>query len=170
VVANYGTNNIGIFLGNNNGTFGTIMTYSTGAGSCPVAVTVSDLNSDNKSDVIVVNSETNNIYILLGKGDGTFASAIIYSTGFRSLPYGVTIGDFNNDHILDIIVVNAGTSDVLLLQGYGNGTFGNETSYALGYMADPYAVAVGDFSNDGLLDIAVADYGQDYIEILLRSC
>ena len=40
----------------------------------------------------------------------------------------------------------------------------------MAYNSDPYAVAVGDFNNDGWLDIAVANYGEDDIEILLKSC
>ena len=94
-VANYGTNNLGIFLGYGNGSFASMVIYSMGDNSRPVAVTVADLNYDNQSDVVVVNSEGNNVYILLGYGNGSFAIVSIISTGFRSLPYGVTIGDFN---------------------------------------------------------------------------
>ena len=35
---------------------------------------------------------------------------MIYSTGFGSRPYGVTIGDYNNNYELDIIIVTAGTN------------------------------------------------------------
>ncbi|CAF0825095.1 unnamed protein product [Adineta steineri] len=87
-----------------------------------------------------------------------------------SNPHGITIGDFNNDHILDIIAVTAGTNQVILAQGYGNGTFGNETSYTTGYNFNPYAVAVGYFNGDNWLDIAIAIYQGDHIEILLKTC
>ena len=170
VVANYGTSNIGIFLGFGDGSFTTMSTYSMQDNCRPVAVTTADLNQDNQTDIIVVNSESNNIYIFFGYGNGSFYIKTIYSTGFGSRPHGIATGDFNNDDILDIVVVTAGTNKVLLVQGFGNGTFGNETSYALGYNFDPYAVAIGDFNDDDWLDIAVANYGGDYVEILLKIC
>jgi hypothetical protein len=161
---------LGIFLGFGNVSFAIMVTYSMGDNSCPVAVAVADLNYDNKSDVIVVNSEGNNVYILLGYGNGSFSIVSIISTGFRSNPSGVTIGELNNDNILDIIIVTAGTSSIILAQGYGNGTFGNETTIEMGYNFNIHAVALGDFSGDGLIDITIANYGEDYVDVLLQSC
>ena len=40
----------------------------------------------------------------------------------------------------------------------------------MGYNFDPYAVAVGDFNGDGWIDIAIANYGGDYVDILLQTC
>ncbi|CAF1311483.1 unnamed protein product [Adineta steineri] len=170
VVANYGTNNIGILMGFGNGSLAKIVTYSTGDGSGPVAVAVGDLNQDNKSDIIVANSQSDNIYLFFGLGNGTFSPITIYSTGLGSGPYAITVADLDNDQIFDIIVIAAKINSVLVLQGYGNGTFGNQTSYVMGYNYDPYAVAIGDFNGDHWLDIAVANYGGDDIEILLKTC
>jgi hypothetical protein len=170
VVANYGTNSIGILFGYGNGTFATIEIYSMEDNAHPTAVAVADLNNDNQSDIVVCNSESNNIYVYLGYGNGSISLVSIYSTGFRSRPYGVTIGDFDNDHILDIITSTAGTSTVILFHGYGNGFFVDVKSFIMGYRFDPYAVAVADFNNDGWLDIAVANYGGDYVEVLLQTC
>ncbi|CAF1190976.1 unnamed protein product [Adineta steineri] len=170
VVANYGTNNIGIFFGFGNGTLSTIVLYSMENNAHPTAVAIADLNHDNNSDIAVVNSGSNNIYIFLGSVNGIFSLVTIYSTGLNSYPYGITIADFNNDNILDIIAAVAGANEVILVQGYGNGTFGNATSYTMGYNFRPNAVAVGYFNGDNWLDIAVANYGADYIEILLKTC
>ena len=170
VVANYGTNNIGIFHGDSNGIFASMEIYQMEDNARPTAVAVADLNNDNHTDIVVVNSEANNIYIYLGYGNGSFYIITIYSTGFRSRPYGVSIGDVNNDHILDIVAVTSGTSQVLVFQGSGNGTFKAEKTFILGYNFNPYAVAVADFNKDGWLDVAVANYGGDYVEILLQTC
>jgi hypothetical protein len=170
VVANYGTNNIGIFLGHGDGTFASMVPYSIGDNSHPIAVTVGDLNNDNRSDIAVANFQTNNVYILFGYGDGSFSIVSIYPTGTHSSPVGIAITDFNNDSRWDIIIITSGTSSVLLVQGYGNGTFGNETSYALGYNFDPRGIAVGDLDGDNWTDIAVANYGGDFVEILLQTC
>ena len=170
VVANYGTDNVGILLGYGNGSFDHMVVYTTGIGSAPYCVAVGDLSNDNQSDILVSNSETNNLAILLGHGDGTFGSMTTYSTGVRSRPYTVVISDFNNDHILDVVVANSGTNSLLFLYGTGNGTFGNEELYPLGYGYRPYSIAVQDLNEDDWMDIVIAFYGTDNVEILLKMC
>src|SRR5205823_3792005 len=64
--------------------------------------------------------------------------------------------DFNGDGSLDLVVTNharPGTVSVLL--GNGDGTFQARQSYRAG--DNPLSVAVGDFSGDGIADLAVAN-------------
>jgi hypothetical protein len=63
-------------------------------------------NRDNIQDLIVANSVTNNIGILLGYGDGYFENQKTYSTGNNSHPEDVSVGDFNEDNRLDFISTN----------------------------------------------------------------
>jgi hypothetical protein len=170
VVANYGTDNIGIFLAYSNESFGAIILYSTEDDSAPYCLAVADLNNDHRLDIVVTTSETNNIFIFLGYGNGTFTIGAIYSTGVRSCPYTVVLGDLDNDKILDIVVANSDTSNIYLLYGYGNGTFGNKQSYALGYGYHPYSVAVKDLNQDGWMDIVIACYDTDHVEVLIKVC
>jgi hypothetical protein len=170
IIANYGTDNVGILLGYGNKTFKTMKKSSTGLGSAPSSVAVANLNNDTHLDIIVSNSQTDNIAILFGYGNGTFATATTYSTGTRSQPYTVVIGDFNNDNISDIAVANSGTNNILLLYGRGDGTFGNETSYSLGYDYLPYSIAVKDLNQDNRTDIAIACYNTDHAETLIKMC
>ena len=66
VVANYDTNNIGLFLGYGNGTFHEQKIISLGP-SHPLFVTTGDLaTTDNRMDIAIVNNGTNTISILLG--------------------------------------------------------------------------------------------------------
>ncbi len=65
IVANYGTNNVGVLLNSGTGTFTAPTTYSTGTGSYPYSVVVVDVNSDSKPDIIVANQGTNNVGVLL---------------------------------------------------------------------------------------------------------
>src|SRR5256885_667338 len=80
VIANYGTNSIGILLGFGNGSFQDQTTYSTGYDSIPYSLAVADFNKDNQLDIAVANYGTDNIGILLGYSNGTFASQITYTT------------------------------------------------------------------------------------------
>ncbi|CAF1136656.1 unnamed protein product [Adineta ricciae] len=65
IVANYGTNNIGVFLGNGHGNFKIQRIYPTGYGSYPHHITIADFNSDGRLDVISANSGKNSAGILL---------------------------------------------------------------------------------------------------------
>ena len=169
VVANYGTNNIGILFGYRHGNFQDIQIYSTGNDSGPYFVAVAYLNNDTYLDIVVTNSKTDNIAIFFNDGDGNFHSGRTYSTGIGSRPYTVTISDFNKDNISDIVVANSGTNNVLVLYGYGNGTFGNQTSYPFGYEYRPYSTAARPNEN-GWIDIVIACFGTDRVETLTKMC
>lgn len=161
VVANYGTDTIGILLADEISYFSSLTIYSTGNHSQPCAVVIGDVNDDNYLDIIAANSGTNDITIFHGYGNGSFVAIKSYSTGTSSRPYSMAVSDFNNDKQMDIVIANSGTNNILLLFGFGNGTFGNESSYSMSYNSDPYSLAVGDFNNDSWMDIAVANYGAD---------
>ena len=60
----YDSGQVGVFLGNGDGTFAPATTYSTG-GSSPCFVTVTDLNGDGKSDLVVTNRDSGTIGVLL---------------------------------------------------------------------------------------------------------
>ncbi|CAF1482548.1 unnamed protein product [Rotaria sordida] len=143
----------------NPGSFQNQMKYSTGSrkrSDSPKSrsVAVGDFNNDTRLDIVVVNSGSNNVSVLLGYGNGSFQNQMTYSTG--SYPQSVAVGDFNNDTRLDIVVANSNSPDVSVLLGYGNGSFQNQMTYSTGNW--PQSVAVGDFNNDTRLDIVVSNY------------
>ncbi|CAF0742600.1 unnamed protein product [Adineta steineri] len=167
VVANSGSNNIGIFLGYGNATFSSQTTYSTGNSSQPYAVAIADFNNDKRLDIVVANYGTNNLGIFYGNNDGTFLSQQTMSTGPFSLPRYVVVGDFNNDSRWDIAVINYGPDSLGIFLGYDNGTFSNQTTYFTGLGAGPYSAAVGDLNNDGIQDIIVTVYYSRAVAIFL---
>ncbi|CAF0990441.1 unnamed protein product [Adineta steineri] len=170
IVANYGSDNIGILFGLGNAIFSSMITYSTGINSAPYSLAITDFNHDNHSDIVVTNSETNNFAIFHSYSNGTFALTALYSTDTRSRPYTVTVGDLNNDNYLDIIIANSGTSNIFVLYGYANGAFGNETSYPLGYQSLPYSIALTDLNQDGRMDMVIASYGTNSVDTLVKMC
>jgi hypothetical protein len=104
--ANFLGNNTSVLLGNGDGTFGQQKSFSTGSGSLPYSIYYGDFNRDNIQDIIVANSGTNNVGILLGYGNGNFRDQTTYSTGSDSNPVDVTVGDYNGDNRLDFISAN----------------------------------------------------------------
>lgn len=167
-VVNSSTSTVSIFLGYGNLSFANQITFSTG--SSPQSIVIGHFNNDTRLDIVVANSGDDNVWIFLGYGNGTFAKQISYSTGSNSQPCPVAVGDFNNDSLLDIIVANYETSKVLVLLGYGDGTFQVLKEFSIGYRTLPFSVVVGDFNNDTKLDFAVANYGTDNLQIFLQTC
>ena len=134
-VVNRQSTNIGILLGTAAGTFAPVVTYSSGS-SQPTGITTGDFNGDGKADLAVANAftpEPNSarISILLGMGNGTFASAVTYSPGGNG-PRGITTADFNGDGKADLAVANFGSNTVGILLGTGNGTFAPAVTYGSG--------------------------------------
>jgi hypothetical protein len=159
VGTDYGT--FSVLLGNGSGGFNPpiVSTSTTSLGEMWTA----DVNHDGKLDIVAVSlsNSASNVAVLLGNGDGTFQPEVDYA-----VPEGlsaIAVGDFNGDGILDLASVSGfqgGGLKVLppgtlsYLFGKGDGTFAPAVNYLAPMVAD--AIAVGDFNNDGLLDVATA--------------
>ncbi|CAF5040037.1 unnamed protein product, partial [Rotaria sp. Silwood1] len=167
-VANTGTNDIGIFLAYENGTFASQTTYSTSKGSKPISVTCGDINNDNITDIVVANSGTRTIGILIGYRNGTFSEqAIIATTTW--IPRSVAVGDFNNDNQLDIFLAVSYfiVARIIIYRGYDKGTFVMHESYPARFSTGSYPFVVADINNDNRLDIIVANYLDYSIGLIL---
>ena len=182
VVANFGTNNIIVLFGKGDGSFSDqtpiqtsptrplyVVVVDFNNDTC-LDVVVDDFNQDQYLDIAVVNSDTNNIGIFLGFGDGTFSSMIASSTGDFSSPVSLSVGHFDNDTNLDIAVANFGINNVCILFGYGNGRFRNVVCRTSGYDSRPFAVASGDVNGDNKADIVIVNHGSSTVEILTKFC
>ncbi len=159
-----------IYLGNGDGTFQALATYTVGQDSSqgPGSIVVADFNGDGKPDLATSNGwGSNSVSILLGNGDGTFQTQVQYPTG--SEPYALATADINGDGKPDLVVANSdpAVNTVSVLLGNGDGTFKTEVEYPTGVGAN--SVAVGDFNGDKKLDLAVADYNSNTVSILLGN-
>ncbi len=124
-------------------------------GGPPYLVAAGDFNHDGANDLAVTCVEAlcgGGIQVLMGKGDGTFSSATIYP--IPNCPEdGLAIADLNGDGKLDIVVSEYVGYAVAVLLGNGDGTFQPIISSPAPFGGQ--AVRVGDFNNDGILDLAL---------------
>src|SRR5438552_990220 len=147
--------NVGVLLGNGDGTFQAPLTLASG-GAVPLSVAVGDFNGDGVDDLAIANNHGGPISILLGNGDGTFRTAASFGAGAR--PSFVAVGDFNRDGVKDLAIVNQGsrpgTGSVSVMLGNGDGTF--RVGSSLFPLNFPQSVAIADFNGDGIEDLAVS--------------
>lgn len=119
-----------------------------------------DFNNDGKLDVIAAVGNT--VYVLLGNGDGTFASGRGSSAPAGTTVTGIQIADVNGDGKLDIIVTGSkgsSTSFTATMLGSGDGYFQApvETDFAgLHFPSGPSTMVLADLNGDGVLDLAYA--------------
>jgi hypothetical protein len=122
-VASDGSTNVSILLGDGTGNFTAAATSPEAAGTNPISVVASDLNSDGKRDLAVANGGSNNVSILLGDGTGNFTAAGTSPEAAGTTPFSVAASDLNSDGRPDLAVANIGSDDVTILLGDGTGNF-----------------------------------------------
>jgi hypothetical protein len=162
--------NVYILLGDGRGGFaGAGMPIPVG--NSPKAIVVGNFNPDSYLDLAVVNEGSNNISVLLGRGDGQFDTAGTFGIGAGGrAPQALVAGDFNNDRILDLAVTRdamIGNGSIAILHGDGAGNFTLARTVPVGI--GPIALAAADFNGDGHLDLAVVNSGEasDHLWILM---
>src|SRR5262249_6270889 len=139
-------------------------------GSQPVALVTADFNDDGRLDLAAANEATNDVSLLLGQGDGTFADQVTFAVG--SSPRALVSGDFNGDGRPDLATANYASGNVaVLLKEKPAGApvlrFADAASFAAGVR--PRVLLTGDFNGDGLLDLATANYGSGDVSVLLNQ-
>lgn len=145
------TTNIGVLLGNGDGTFQPIRNYPAG-GTFTAGAALADLRNNGLLDVVVSNPNENTISVLFGNGDGTFQSPVTYAA--ETSPNWNQLADFNQDGYVDIANANAGSGFFNFEEflNRGDGTFSSFTEYGTGNL--PQALVSADFNGDGKLDVA----------------
>ncbi|MDE3104634.1 MAG: Ig-like domain repeat protein [Acidobacteriota bacterium] len=141
-------------LGNGDGTFAAPTKVASNVGEF---LTVGDTNADGLFDIvsttIMYSSHiANNLWVLLGKGNGTFQTPVSYISDIPSDPH---LADVNGDGKADIIA--GGSTGALVYLGNGDGTLQPYNEPTIGGFSLTYAVNAGDYNNDGNADLIGTD-------------
>src|SRR6266436_2773052 len=149
-------------------TFGNTFTTSSGVASLA-------------PDLVIANSTSNNVTILLGNGDGTFqeATGSPYTVGKN--PSSVLVADFNGDGNSDFAVANKDDNTISIFKGDGKGGFTEfpGSPFALTNTSTisekgPIAMVTANFrattnksNNSPEVDLAVVNQSTNNVSILL---
>jgi Ca2+-binding RTX toxin-like protein len=144
------------------------------AGDRPYSVAIADFNKDGNLDVAVANTGDKTVSILLGDGAGSFNLFGSFSVGSTWNPVSIAVLDLNGDGNLDLASANvnllnipANNSDVSIIFGDGTGSFSTNPNYPNYDVSGLSAIALGDFNNDGKLDLAAGTITSPIVSILL---
>jgi len=142
----------------------TIKGWSDGTGG----VDVSDVNNDGHLDFMIIDyvesAGTNDIYLYVGSGDGSFTHSKVITNANSNGTLGLAIADFNEDGYQDVVVGQddgGDTGQAWLFTGDGTGNFGERTeAYDISPEVENGENNRGsghfdayDFDNDGHFDI-----------------
>src|SRR5262249_11726080 len=143
--------------------------------SLPSTLLAADVDGDGTTDLLALNHDDNSVDVLLGNGNGNFQTPQREAVGLQ--PSALAVADFNGDGVPDLVTIDGGdptsgssanTIDTLtVVLGNGDGTFRSPSRFAVG--TAPRGSTTADFTNTGVLDLAVADQGSGGVSILLGN-
>ena len=76
----------------------------------PASVAIGDLDQNGFSDLVVANSVSDDVSVLLGNGDGTLSEAASYGAGEG--PRSLAVGDLDGDGNVDLVTANGDSDSV----------------------------------------------------------
>ena len=129
----------------------------------------STFDNSGKPEIAVLNVTTQNIGIFQASADTTFDGTFTELSGSPVAtgadPVAFAAGDLNADGFADFAVVNQSLNEVTILLNDGTSVFTAAVGSPLATASTPAGVAIADFTNDGVGDIAVTNNGSSTLGI-----
>lgn len=169
ITVNRSSNNLGVALGNGDGTFGAVGNVNTSmmGGARPTGLALGDMNKDGFLDAIACNEGLNSVSVLLNNQTGVFSRNNEYSVG--STPQAVVGADLNGDMIFDALTANAGGNNASLLYGAAASAFTTPATMLTpgGAAQSPSSLALIDLNKDNKPDLVLVNQMTSNVSVFL---
>jgi len=172
-VTGWNSSSLAVLLGNGDGTFQPEVDTPIGVNPADGTIVAADLKgSGYPGDLALCGSGQLNV--LLGKGNGTFQTAQVYypNGNFSENVAGLVVGDLNGDGIPDLAMTwyqsDTDVGKIAVFYGKAGGTF-TATPVNINVGEEPVWVALGDFDQDGSLDLVAANARDNTLGVVLGS-
>jgi hypothetical protein len=165
LVANAGSNDVSVLLGQGRGASWTLIPgprIKTQGG--PDALAVGSLTGTGTPDLFVANGQANTVEQFQGAGYGFFKQTptAVYPVG--QAPSALFLGNFSGLG-LGLATLNSGSNDGTLISGLRSGNPETQTFQTGG--EQPTAGFAGDFTASGFTDLVVGNTGNGHLALLL---
>lgn len=172
-IATVSSAGLSVLLGDGRGGFRKVAGSPIAAGPSPHLVAAGDLNGDHKLDLAATSHDSNDVYVLLGAGDGSFRTApgspVAAFANVKPHNHGLALADVNGDGRLDITAGHQGTGHIAVLLADGRGSFAPAPGSPISVGRTPYPHALADLNNDGRLDLVVPDVVGNALTVMLGN-
>lgn len=177
ITSNQGSNDVSVFLGDGERNFSEVLTGPYPVGDRPTSLFMADLNKDGIPDIITANENSDDVSVLLGRGNGYFFTTQKDRLGFIPLPReypfwaeeyptDVVVGDLNDDDLPDIITANDGANSISIFLMDSNGDLPSFPAN-INVGANPTRVVLADVDGDTVPDILTVNRGSNDVSVLL---
>lgn len=169
IVANNEDGTVSVLLGDGKGHFDPAAGSPVTCGRSPSDIAVADMNRDGNPDLVIANTGTPYLTILLGNGKGGFVPSPHSPFATVSYPHvhGVVAADFMGNGRPAVITDSWGHDQILMLLGDGNGNLILPgTLFHTGKR--PYErLRSADLNGDGRPDVVTTDMDSNAVTVLL---
>ncbi len=148
VIACGGSNQLRVYPGNGNGTFGGGGAVIGTVSEC-YSLIPADLDNDGDMDLLATSYNNDQVVVFLNGGAGAFGAGVTVSVGDG--PGVISVGDLDADGDLDFVTANFLGAVVSVRLNNGSGGFVGAANVPTGNFTA--GVALGDVDDDGDLDL-----------------
>jgi hypothetical protein len=136
-------------------------------GQLPEALAITDLNNDQKMDLLAANAGSQDISIFINQGERQFLTLARTKLPNGNGHVSIAIADIDGDDQKDLAVTQSESNRLTVFHNTGGGGFAVQANLAT--PKEPRGVAIGNLNGDAFADIVTANRGNNTVSIFLSD-